>query len=217
MSWFEQLKNPKLKHSKKTATNTPEGVWKKCISCHEIIQSSKLDERFQVCPYCDHHFRLSAAERIDLLIDESTFSPVGETLKTTDPLNFKDKKSYRDRLEAAEEKTGLKDGTYVGTGKINGREVAIAVMNFAYMGGSMGVVTGEKVAMAFDLAYEKKIPCIVVSCSGGARMQEGILSLMQMGKTSAARQRLKNAGIPFISLLTDPTTGGVAASLCYAR
>lgn len=212
MGWFEQLKNPKLKRSKKLESNTPEGLWKKCVSCHEIIQSSKLDERYQVCPYCDHHFRLSALERIDLLIDEGTFKPVAENLGTTDPLKFEDKKTYEQRLSEAETKTGLKDGTFVGVGKMNGREVSIAVMNFAFMGGSMGVVTGEKIALALDIAYEKKIPCIVVSCSGGARMQEGILSLMQMGKTSAARQKLKNAGIPFISVLTDPTTGGVAAS-----
>ncbi len=212
MGWFEQLKNPKLKHSKKVNSQTPEGLWKKCTSCQEIIQSSKLDERYQVCPYCDHHFRLSALERIDLLIDEGTFKLVGTELKTMDPLNFVDKKSYQQRLKEAEEKTGLKDGTFVGTGMINGREMSIAVMNFAFMGGSMGVVTGEKIALAFDMAYEKKIPCVIVSCSGGARMQEGILSLMQMGKTSASRQRLKNAGIPFISILSDPTTGGVAAS-----
>ena len=212
MGWFEQLKNPKLKRSKKLASNTPEGLWKKCVSCQEIIQSSKLDERYQVCPYCDHHFRLSALERIDLLIDEGTFKPIGQNLETTDPLKFHDKKSYKQRLEEAEVKTGLKDGTFVGLGDINGREVSIAVMNFSFMGGSMGVVTGEKVALAFDMAYERKIPCIIISCSGGARMQEGILSLMQMGKTSASRQRLKNAGLPFISVLTDPTTGGVAAS-----
>jgi acetyl-CoA carboxylase carboxyl transferase subunit beta len=212
MGWFEQLKNPKLKSSKKLASNTPEGLWKKCVSCQEIIQSTKLDERYQVCPYCDHHFRLSASERLDLLIDEGTFKILGENLGTTDPLNFTDKKSYKQRLAEAESRTGLKDGTFVGIGKINGREMAISVMNFAFMGGSMGVVTGEKVAMAFDIALEKKIPCIVVSCSGGARMQEGILSLMQMGKTSASRQKLKNAGLPFISVLTDPTTGGVAAS-----
>lgn len=212
MGWFEKIENPKLKSSKKQNTSTPEGLWKKCVNCGEIVQSSKLEERYEVCPYCDHHFRLSAKERIDLLIDEGTFQLMGTEMTTSDPLKFTDKKAYKDRLVQAQDKTGLKDGTLLGVGKINGKEVSIAVMNFQFMGGSMGVVTGEKIALAMDIAYEKKIPCIVVSCSGGARMQEGILSLMQMGKTSASRQRLKNAGLPYISLLTDPTTGGVAAS-----
>ncbi len=212
MGWFEGVKNPKLKVQKKTTSQTPEGLWKKCSSCGEILQTTKLEEKFQVCPYCDHHFRLSALDRIHLLIDEGTFSPMGQKLTTSDPLKFNDKKSYRERLEDAFAKTDLHDGTYCGVGKINGKDVSMAVMNFQFMGGSMGVVTGEKIAMAMDEAYKRKIPCIVVCSSGGARMQEGILSLMQMGKTSAARQRLKNAGIPYISLLTDPTTGGVAAS-----
>jgi acetyl-CoA carboxylase carboxyl transferase subunit beta len=212
MGWFDQVKSPKLKSSKKVETNTPTGLWKKCSSCNEILQADKLLETFQVCPYCDQHFRLSAKERIDLLLDEDSFKSYGEKWTTINPLSFNDKKPYSERLDAAQAKTGLIDGTYCGTGTINGKKVSIAVMNFQFMGGSMGVVTGEKIAYAMDKAYEEKIPCIVVCCSGGARMQEGILSLMQMGKTSASRQRLKNAGIPYISLLTDPTTGGVAAS-----
>lgn len=212
MGWFETLKSPKLKRSKKTLTSTPSGLWKKCSNCGEIVQNSKLEECQQVCPYCDHHFRLSAKERIDLIIDDGTFQSFGEELTTIDPLQFHDKKSYKDRLEEAFEKSGLRDGTYCGLGKINGKDVALAVMNFQFMGGSMGVVTGEKIAFVMDKALELKIPAIVVCCSGGARMQEGILSLMQMAKTSASRQRLKNAGLPYIALLTDPTTGGVAAS-----
>lgn len=212
MTWFNKVQNPKLKSVKKVATNTPTGLWKKCTNCNEIVQSDRLEESVQVCPYCDHHFRLDAVSRISHLLDEGTFVSLGDKLTTTDPLNFTDKKPYSDRLQEAYDKTGLVDGTFCGLGKINGKEVAITVMNFQFMGGSMGVVTGEKVAMAMDEAYKRKIPCIVISCSGGARMQEGILSLMQMGKTSAARQRLKNAGIPYISVLTDPTTGGVAAS-----
>lgn len=212
MGWFETVKSPKLKSSKKVANNTPSGLWKKCSNCHEIIQSSRLDENFQVCPYCDHHFRLSASDRLSLLIDENSFVPFGEELNTSNPLEFVDKKTYDQRLQEAYIKTGLKDGTLCGHGKVFGKDVAIGVMNFQFMGGSMGVVTGEKIAMVMDHAYEKKIPAIVVSCSGGARMQEGILSLMQMAKTSATRQRLKNAGIPFFSVLVDPTTGGVAAS-----
>ncbi len=212
MGWFDSIKSPKLKSSKKVPTNTPSGLWKKCVSCGEIVQNDRLRESFQVCPYCDHHFRLSASERLELLIDKDSFQLLGGGLATKDPLSFVDKKSYKERLENAFEKTGFYDGTIAGLGKIKGHEVAIAVMNFSFMGGSMGVVTGEKMAMVMDQAYEKKRPAIIVCCSGGARMQEGILSLMQMAKTSAARQKLKNSGIPFISVLTDPTTGGVAAS-----
>lgn len=212
MGWFESVKSPKLKAYKKQATNTPTGLWRKCSNCAEILQNSKLEENAQVCPYCDHHFRLSALERVSLLIDEGTFHLFGENLSSNDPLKFVDKKPYSQRLEEAFKKTGLADGTFSGHGKLNGKEVALAVMNFDFMGGSMGVVTGEKVALAMDYALAKRVPCIVVSCSGGARMQEGILSLMQMAKTSAVRQRLKDEGIPYISILTDPTTGGVAAS-----
>lgn len=212
MGWFKQVKSPKLKSSKKIKTDTPTGLWKKCSNCGEILQSDRLKDNTQVCPYCDHHFRLGAIERLELIADEDSFEPLGEDLTTKDPLNFVDKISYKDRLDQAFEKTGLRDGTLSGTCTIDGKPAAIAVMNFKFMGGSMGVVTGEKIAQVMDAAYKKKIPAIVVCCSGGARMQEGILSLMQMGKTSAARQRLKNAGIPYISVLTDPTTGGVAAS-----
>ncbi len=212
MGWFETVKSPKLKSSKKVANNTPSGLWKKCNVCGEIVQATRLSDNDQVCPYCDHHFRLSAVERLNLILDNGSFRPLGEEWSTNDPLNFVDKKTYKDRLNAALEKTGLNDGTLMGLGEINSRPVSLAIMNFQFMGGSMGVVTGEKIATAMDMAYERKVPCIVVCCSGGARMQEGILSLMQMAKTSASRQRLKNAGIPFIVLLTDPTTGGVAAS-----
>ena len=212
MGWFEGVKSPKLKSSKKIATNTPSGLWKKCTSCSEILQANRLKETAEVCPYCDHHFRMDAVDRVNLLTDKGSFKLLGQNLTTHNPLNFFDKKSYDQRLELALEKTGLNDGTLCGTGKVNGDDIALAVMNFQFMGGSMGVVTGEKIAWAMDEAYEKKIPAVVVCCSGGARMQEGILSLMQMGKTSASRQRLRNEGIPYISILTDPTTGGVAAS-----
>jgi acetyl-CoA carboxylase carboxyl transferase subunit beta len=212
MGWFQQVKNPKLKNLKKLATVTPTGLWKKCVGCSEIVQTEKLEENAQVCPYCQHHYRLGGAQRIELLCDENSFVEVGEDLASSDPLTFSDKQAYRERLSAAYQKTGLKDGTLCGTGTIDGMPVALAVMDFGFMGGSMGVVTGEKVALAMDLAFEKKIPCVVVSCSGGARMQEGILSLMQMAKTSASRSRLKAAGLPYISVLTDPTTGGCAAS-----
>lgn len=212
MGWFDTLKSPKLKTQKRATSQTPVGLWKKCSSCSELLQTNRLEESLQVCPYCDHHFRIEAIERISLLIDKKSFEPMGNTLHTKNPLEFQDKKNYYDRLRAAKTSTGHYDAVISGVGEINKDPVALAVMNFKFMGGSMGVVAGEKIASTMDLAYEKKIPCIVVSCSGGARMQEGILSLMQMAKTSAARNRLKQAGIPYISVLTDPTTGGVAAS-----
>lgn len=212
MGWFNTVKNPKLKNVKRSSTNTPEGIWKKCTGCGEILQTSKLEANFNVCPYCDHHYRLSAVERIELLVDHNSFEETAEDIITTNPLGFKDKQTYDDRLDKAKSKTGRLDSSIVGTGKIDGQKVSICVMDFSFMGGSMGVVTGEKVALAMEIGLEKKLPVIVVSCSGGARMQEGILSLMQMGKTSAIRKKLLENGIPYISVLTDPTTGGTAAS-----
>jgi acetyl-CoA carboxylase carboxyl transferase subunit beta len=212
MGWFNSVRNPKIKNAKKQTNNTPTGLWKKCISCGEILQTERLESNINVCPFCDHHYRLTAEDRINSFIDSGTFREFGSDLETSNPLNFQDKISYNDRLNKAYAKTGKKDGTVCGFGKIENTPVVMAVMDFNFMGGSMGVVTGEKIALAMDLALDKKIPCIVVTCSGGARMQEGLLSLMQMGKTSASRKRLKDAGVPYISLLTDPTTGGCAAS-----
>lgn len=212
MSWFETIKSPKLKSSKKVNTSTPSGLWKKCSNCDEILQVSRLKENNQVCPYCNFHFRMGALERVEMITDEDSFKPFGEEIYTTDPLQFNDKTSYAKRLEAAVEKTGYRDGVIAGEAKINNDPVTLSVMNFQFMGGSMGVVTGEKIARAMEISLEKNIPAITVCCSGGARMQEGILSLMQMGKTSAIRQKLKNKGIPYITVLIDPTTGGVAAS-----
>jgi len=213
VGWFKTVKNPKLKVSKKiSSSNTPSGFWKKCSGCSEIIQNSKLVDSYEVCPYCDHHFRLCAKDRISLLIDEGTFAPFEDSFQSKNPLKFQDKLCYEERLQKAYEKTGMLEGTISGVGEVSGKKVALGVMNFQFMGGSMGVATGEKIASVFDRAYKDKIPAIIVSSSGGARMQEGILSLMQMAKTSAARGKLKAAGIPYISILTDPTTGGVAAS-----
>ena len=212
MGWFNTVKNPKIKNAKKQNDNIPAGLWKKCVGCNEVLQADRLSENNYVCPLCDHHYRISAADRIASMTDEGSFTPVGEGYLSKDPLEFSDKMSYKERLVKAKSKTGRNDGTICGIGKINGQDVAMAVMDFHFMGGSMGVVTGEKIALAMDLGLEKKIPVIVVSCSGGARMQEGILSLMQMAKTSATRKRLKEARIPYISILPDPTTGGCAAS-----
>jgi acetyl-CoA carboxylase carboxyl transferase subunit beta len=212
MGWFNTVKNPKIKNLKKQSDNVPAGLWKKCISCGEVLQTTRLEENSNVCPFCQHHYRMSAQDRIDLMLDKNSFKEYAKNYSTNNPLEFKDKTDYSARLEKAKNNTGRSDGTICGVGKIDGKEVAVAVMDFHFMGGSMGVVTGEKIALAMDLALEKKIPVIVVSCSGGARMQEGILSLMQMAKTSASRKKLKENGIPYISVLTDPTTGGCAAS-----
>ena len=212
MGWFHQVKNPKLKNVKKLVSNTPVGLWKKCNQCGEILQADKLEDNMNVCPLCDYHYRISAYERIAVMTDENSFEEISSDLISNNPLQFQDKMPYVQRLQNAIKSTGIKDTTVCGTATIDGSPVALAVMDFRFMGGSMGVVTGEKVALAMDIGYEKKIPVIVVSCSGGARMQEGILSLMQMAKTSASRARLKSIGIPYISILSDPTTGGVAAS-----
>ena len=212
MGWFHQVKNPKLKSVKKLSNNPANSLWKKCVACEEIIQTEKLEENANVCPFCQHHYRLTAWERLSVILDEGSFKEMFSELETTNPLIFKDKILYQDRLNQAYQNTGLKDGTLCGTGLIDGQEIAVAVMDFRFMGGSMGVVTGEKIALAMDTAYEKNIPCLVVTCSGGARMQEGILSLMQMAKTSASRSRMKEKHLPYFSLLTDPTTGGCAAS-----
>lgn len=212
MGWFNSVKNPKLKNVKRQATNTPAGIWQKCAGCSEILQTRKLEQNNNVCPFCDHHYRISAEKRIELMLDKGSFKEFGAGLETKNPLSFQDKVSYNDRLSKAYANTSKKDGAVCGYGKIDGRDVVVACMDFRFMGGSMGVVTGEKIAMAMDEGAAKKCPVVVVSCSGGARMQEGILSLMQMAKTSASRRRLKEAGAPYISVLTDPTTGGCAAS-----
>ncbi len=212
MSWFDTIENPKFKNSKRKGSNTPNGVWQKCTNCNEILQVDKVKANLNVCPNCNHHFRIGALDRIKLMVDEGSFKSFADDLESLNPLGFKDKISYEERLKKAYDKTHRKDGTICGFAKIGSKKVVMAVMDFNFMGGSMGVVTGEKIALAMDEALANKCPCIVVSASGGARMQEGILSLMQMAKTSASRKKLKDADIPYISILTDPTTGGCAAS-----
>lgn len=213
MNWFETVKSPKLKINKKMLNSlTPDGEWLKCSACQETIQTTTLKESLGVAPCCGKHQRLPAEERVEQIFDVDTVTLYHRELTTSDPLDFFDKLSYKERLRKSYEKTKKYDGTIVGTGAIDGRVVAFAIMDFSFMGGSMGVVTGEKIAIAFEIGLKQKLPVFVLSCSGGARMQEGILSLMQMGKICAIRQKLKNEGLPYISLLTDPTTGGVAAS-----
>ncbi len=190
----------------------PSDAWTKCPSCEAQVFNRQLERSLRMCPSCGHHFRMSVGERIDLLLDAGTFEERDKSLSSVDRLGFHDERPYPDRLEATQIKTGLRDAVVWGTGKIEGQRVAIGIFDFRFMGGSMGSVVGEKLARCFERALAERIPAIVVSASGGARMQEGTLSLMQLAKTTAPLVRLDAAGIPFIAVLTDPTTGGVLAS-----
>lgn len=211
MAWFKKSKAP-IAPVESKKVQMPVGLWTKCKNCEEIIYSKEIERNLNVCPKCDYHFRISARERIDLVIDEGTFNETDPDMASVDFLKFKDSKKYVDRIKAAVAKNGGGDAVVTGSGLMNGQEVVVAVFDFAFLGGSMGSVVGEKITRAIELGLEKKAPVMVFSSSGGARMQESILSLMQMAKTSAALAKLKKAGIPFISVLTDPTTGGVTAS-----
>jgi acetyl-CoA carboxylase carboxyl transferase subunit beta len=189
-----------------------EGLWIKCESCKEIMYRAEVEKAGRVCPKCHYPFRITARERIALLSDAGTFEESQATLGSVDPLGFKDTRRYRDRLRAARQKTGMAEAVVTGLTRIGGYPAMLCVFEFAFLGGSMGSAVGEKLARAIELAIDKQVPVIIVSASGGARMQEGILSLMQMAKTSAALQRLAAARLPYLSVLTDPTTGGVTAS-----
>jgi acetyl-CoA carboxylase carboxyl transferase subunit beta len=190
----------------------PSDAWTKCPSCDAQVFNKQLERSLRVCPSCGHHFRMSVGERIDLLVDPGTFEERDAGLEPVDRLGFHDDKPYAARIEASQLKTGLRDAVVWGVADIEGRRVAIGIFDFRFMGGSMGAVVGEKLARCFETALTERIPAIVVSASGGARMQEGTLSLMQLAKTTAPLVRLDAAGVPFISVLTDPTTGGVLAS-----
>jgi acetyl-CoA carboxylase carboxyl transferase subunit beta len=190
----------------------PADAWTKCPSCDSQIFNRQLERNLRVCPTCGHHFRMSIGERIDLLLDAGSFVERDAGLTSGNPLGFHDQKPYPDRLEAAAVKTGLREAAVWGTGRIEGQPVAITLFDFRFMGGSMGSVVGEKVARCFEAALTERMPAVVVAASGGARMQEGTLSLLQLAKTTAPLARMDVAGVPFISVLTDPTTGGVLAS-----
>ncbi|WP_321530929.1 acetyl-CoA carboxylase, carboxyltransferase subunit beta [uncultured Desulfuromonas sp.] len=211
MSWFSRKKAPIAPVEKKTV-QMPEGLWTKCKNCSEIIYAKEIERNLNVCPKCDYHFRISARARIDLVLDADSFVEMDAALESVDFLDFKDSKKYKDRIKASVTKAGGGDAVVCGEGTIDGLPVVVSVFDFSFMGGSMGSVVGEKITRAIEKGLETNTPVIVFSCSGGARMQESILSLMQMAKTSAALAKLKAAGIPFISVLTDPTTGGVTAS-----
>lgn len=209
MSWFKRQENRIESAGEKTVRT--EGLWIKCESCDQVIWKADLEANLHVCPKCGHHFRISARTRIDLLL-EPGYELVDTELKSTDPLHFSDLKSYKSRLKKAQKDTGLNDAIVNALGKLGPHEVVLSVMEYAFIGGSMGAVVGETIARAVDRAYETRKPLIIVAASGGARMMEGIVSLMQLAKISAALGRLDNEKIPYISIMTDPTTGGVTAS-----
>lgn len=209
MAWFRKDKKPLKAEDRR---DLPGDVFEKCDGCGEILYREKLAQNLQVCPTCGHHFRIDAEQYVALLMDEGSFEEIDAGLRSGDPLSFKDLKPYSERLRAAEKKVGRLDAVLSGVGTVDGLPVALAVMDFRFIGGSMGSVVGEKIARAGRLALEKKIALIVVNASGGARMQEGVISLMQMAKTSGMLARLHEAGLPYISIITDPTTGGVTAS-----
>ena len=214
MAWFTRKPEETQGTPKKVVI--AEGLWIKCDSCKEIIYRAEVERGGRVCPKCHYPFRISARERISQLADAGSFEERETALTTTDPLNFKDTKKYRERVRAAAQKTSTDEAVVCGIASIGGQPAVLAVFEFGFLGGSMGSVVGEKLARAIELAIDKHLPVLIVSASGGARMQEGILSLMQMAKTATALEQLGRAGLPFLSVLTDPTTGGVTASFAMA-
>lgn len=211
MKWFQRVREGILT-STKDKKEIPDGLWWKCPMCQESVTSKELIDNLSVCPKCEHHDRIGSAEYFSLFFDNNEFKELNPDMQPTDPLNFKDTKAYPDRIAAAQKKTGLKDAARTAHGKINGQPAVIACMDFSFVGGSMGSVVGEKISRAIDYALKHKCPMIIISKSGGARMMEAAFSLMQMAKTSAKLALLSKAKIPFFSILTDPTTGGVTAS-----
>ncbi|HSS44719.1 MAG TPA: acetyl-CoA carboxylase, carboxyltransferase subunit beta [Thermoanaerobaculia bacterium] len=209
--WFRKIREPKEPREGRQS-KVPEGLWVKCENCRQILYNKELARNFKICTKCGYHFRLSAPERLRMLFDDEEYVELEGDLRSTDPLRFRDTKRYRDRLEQYEESVGTSEAIVIGSGTMGGIPVIIGAMEFFFMGGSMGSVVGEKVTRAAERALRERRPLLIVSTSGGARMQEGVLSLMQMGKISAALARLSEAGVPYISVMTDPTTGGVTAS-----
>ncbi len=210
MGWFKRKKENISRDSKKT--DIPDGQWSKCEDCGEIIHTKQLEVNLWCCPKCNFHFRIGSEQYVSLIFDKGSFKELDKKMKSGDPLEFTDTKKYSERIVATIKKSGLNDAVRTGIGKIDGRKASLACMDFNFIGGSMGSVVGEKIARAIDAAYEEKIPMIIISQSGGARMMEGAFSLMQMAKTSSRLARNAEAKLPYISILTDPTTGGVTAS-----
>jgi acetyl-CoA carboxylase carboxyl transferase subunit beta len=212
MAWFRKTKQPKPVRMDRPRSTVPEGLWVKCEGCKEIVYSRDLDRNLRVCPKCGYHFRIDARTRISLLLDDAQPKELFAAVAPVDPLSFRDSKRYRDRLKSYQQAVGERDAVVVVQGALEEIPVILASMEYRFIGGSMGSVVGEKITRAAERALERKWPLIVVSASGGARMQEGVLSLMQMAKISAALARLRTARLPYLSVLTDPTTGGVTAS-----
>ncbi|NOR35861.1 MAG: acetyl-CoA carboxylase carboxyltransferase subunit beta [Woeseiaceae bacterium] len=212
MSWFEKLMPSRISTEKRTRS-VPEGVWIKCPKCDAQLYRNELERNLQVCPKCDHHLRIGARQRLNFFLDPDSQKELSGNLEPQDPLKFRDSKRYRDRIVLAQKKTGEKDALVSVSGALLGRPVVVCAFEFGFMGGSMGSVVGERFARAANFAAENGMPLISFAASGGARMQEALFSLLQMAKTAAALARLGDKGVPYVSVLTDPTTGGVSASL----
>jgi len=212
MSWFERILPPKIK-SGDSKRGVPEGVWTKCPNCNAVLYRAELERNLDVCPKCDHHLRISAARRLQAFLDPEESEPIGENLKPVDMLKFRDSRRYKERLADAQKKTGHNDALLAVSGRLKGTRVVAIAFDYAFIGGSMGSVVGEIFVRAVNTAAESNAPLICFSASGGARMQEALFSLLQMAKTSAALTRLTRGSVPYISVLTDPTMGGVSASL----
>jgi acetyl-CoA carboxylase carboxyl transferase subunit beta len=212
MSWFSKLMPSKIRTVGGAKRTVPEGLWIKCDGCSAVLYRSELERNFDVCPKCSHHMRIGARQRLDLFLDDGSGKEIGKAVEPVDVLKFKDSKKYRDRLTAAQKETGETDALVAMKGTLRGLPVVAMAFEFRFMGGSMGAVVGERFVRAVETSLREKRPLICFSASGGARMQEALFSLMQMAKTSAALAKLAEAGIPYISVLTDPTMGGVSAS-----
>ncbi len=213
MSWLDKIVPSKAKSQLASSSKVPEGLWKKCVKCSSVLYRPELEKNLDVCPKCDHHFRIGARRRLDIFLDEDNREELATDVEPIDRLNFKDVKKYKDRLNDAQKKTGEKDALVAMRGELNGMPVVVAAFEFSFHGGSMGYVVGEKFTRAAQVALEENIPFICFAATGGARMQEALISLMQMAKTSAVIERLKQQGTPYISFMTDPVYGGVSASL----
>ena len=213
MSWFEKLVPSRIRTDGAAKKAVPEGLWTKCPNCESILYRAEMERSLDVCPKCDHHNRIGARRRIEVFLDEEPREEIGNELEPADPLKFKDSQKYRERITQAQKKTDEKDALIVMAGKVNGVPVVTASFEFSFMGGSMGSVVGERFVRGVNHALENSMPLICFSASGGARMQESLFSLMQMAKTSAALGKMRERGLPFVSVMTDPTMGGVSASL----
>jgi acetyl-CoA carboxylase carboxyl transferase subunit beta len=216
MSWFDKLMPSRIKTEGGTrgrSRSVPEGLWTKCPACDSVLYRAEVERSFYVCPKCSHHMRIDARTRLKLFLDPGSGRELGQSLQPEDPLRFRDSKRYRDRLTQAQKATGEQDALVAMTGSVMGLRLAACAFEFQFMGGSMGSVVGERFRRAADAACEERMPLVCFSASGGARMQEGLYSLLQMSKTAAALRRLGDAGMPYVSVMTDPTTGGVSASL----